>query len=251
MFILASLSPSAVEAVALSTEGTPVVVAPDAFTTRVANLFKVLATLALAVLLLAPALSFKTEVSGHEPLTLEVNLILEMEEGLNSSVGELGMKKADLVSFKIFANSSSFIFLEMSSAYDSLFALEVAWAVFNPSIADLVLSTRTLRLDPARSALTVKSAKASCLDADSECKIKEVDQADVGPPTACYASLCISPTIVVGGEGWCGLVSIAKLDFISFFEWPDWDLDASVVDLDMCFKDCFLLSLLLAPGFLP
>nr|GEV67491.1 hypothetical protein [Tanacetum cinerariifolium] len=29
------------------------------------------------------------------------------------------------------------------------------------------------------------------------------------------------------------------------------DLDALVLDSDVCFEDCFLLSLLLAPGFLP
>ncbi|GJX18165.1 hypothetical protein Tco_0218997 [Tanacetum coccineum] len=54
------------------------------------------------------------------------------------------------VSFKISDRSSSFTFHEMSSAPDSSFALEVVWAVFNPSLADLVLSTRTLRLDHAR-----------------------------------------------------------------------------------------------------
>ncbi|GKB01195.1 hypothetical protein Tco_0829239 [Tanacetum coccineum] len=74
---------------------------------------------------------------------------------------------------------------------------------------------------------------------------------DVRPPAACYASLCISPTTSVGGEGWLGLVSMAELDLVSFFEWPDWDLDASVVDSDVCFEDYFLLSPLLAPRFLP
>nr|GFD16367.1 hypothetical protein [Tanacetum cinerariifolium] len=39
-FVSASFSPSAGEAVALSAEGTPAVVAPDAFSTIVANMFK-------------------------------------------------------------------------------------------------------------------------------------------------------------------------------------------------------------------
>nr|GEX95968.1 hypothetical protein [Tanacetum cinerariifolium] len=91
------------------------------------------------------------------------------------------VKKADLVSFIISAKSSSFTFREMSSAPDSLFAHEVVVAVFNPSQADLVLSTRTLGLDPARadipgSSSAVKFSKASCHDADSECKMKQVDQ---------------------------------------------------------------------------
>ncbi|GKC62028.1 hypothetical protein Tco_1089626, partial [Tanacetum coccineum] len=178
---------------------------------------------------------------------------LSYEIMIGSSVRESGVKKADLVSFKISDKSSSFTFREVSSAPDSLFALEVVWVVFNPSPADLVLSTRTLRLDLTNipgSASSVKSAKASCPDADSECKMKEVDQADVEPPAAYCASLCISPTTGVGGKGWLGLVSIAELDLVSFFEWPDWDLDASMVDSDVCFEDCFLLSLLLAPGFL-
>ncbi|GJW71561.1 putative reverse transcriptase domain-containing protein [Tanacetum coccineum] len=89
--------------------------------------------------------------------------------------------EADLVSF-IRSDNLQLNFFEISSAPDSSFALEVVWAVFNPSLADLVLSTRTLGLDPARadipgSASVVKSAEASCPDADSECKMKEVDQA--------------------------------------------------------------------------
>ncbi|GKB45743.1 hypothetical protein Tco_0896496, partial [Tanacetum coccineum] len=73
----------------------------------------------------------------------------------------------------------------------------------------------------------------------------------VGPPAACCASLCISPTTSVGGEEWLGLLSLAELDLVSFFDWPLWNLDALVIDPDMCFKDHFLLSPLLAPGFLP
>ncbi|GJZ00979.1 hypothetical protein Tco_0518940 [Tanacetum coccineum] len=93
---------------------------------------------------------------------------LSSETIIGSSVGELGVKKADL------------------------------WAVFNPSPADLVSSTRTLGLDPANigsnewflvpstishyedmeslgadslgSTLAVESAEALCPDADSECK---------------------------------------------------------------------------------
>ncbi|GJT24182.1 hypothetical protein Tco_0894119 [Tanacetum coccineum] len=95
---------------------------------------------------------------------------------IGSYVGESGVKKANLVSFKISDKSSSFTFCEMSSALDSLFAPEVVLAVFNPSPADLALSTRTLGLDPEnipRSASAMKSTKASCPDADSECKMKE------------------------------------------------------------------------------
>ncbi|GJT30693.1 hypothetical protein Tco_0910968 [Tanacetum coccineum] len=94
---------------------------------------------------------------------------------IGSSVGESGVKKANLVSFKISDKSYSFTFREMSSALDSSFSPEVVWAVFNPSPADLVLSTRTLGLDPTRSDSFMKSAEASCPDADSECKRKEAD----------------------------------------------------------------------------
>ncbi|GKF45158.1 hypothetical protein Tco_0131710, partial [Tanacetum coccineum] len=118
---------------------------------------------------------------------------------IGSSVGESGVKKSDLVSFKISDKSSSFTF-----------------------------RMESLGADIPGSASAVKSAKASCLDADSECKMKEVDLA-----------------------GWLGLVFMAELDLVSFFEWPDWDLDALMVDSDVCFEDCFLLSPLLAPGFLP
>nr|GEV54359.1 hypothetical protein [Tanacetum cinerariifolium] len=155
-FVLASFSPSAGEAIALSAEGTPVVVASDAFYTRVGSSFssvgKQLAKSYEAKSLdssgfreVTRTLSSKTKVSGPEPLTLKFKLILEMEEGLKES----GVKKADLVSFKIFAKSSSFTFHEMSSAPDSLFALEVVWPVFNLSPTYLILSTRTLGLDPA------------------------------------------------------------------------------------------------------
>ncbi|GJY36774.1 hypothetical protein Tco_0422152 [Tanacetum coccineum] len=47
-------------------------------------------------------------------------------------------EEEDLVSFKISDKSSSFIFFEISSALDSLFIPESVWAVFNPSLADLV-----------------------------------------------------------------------------------------------------------------
>ncbi|GJW17904.1 hypothetical protein Tco_0025340 [Tanacetum coccineum] len=97
------------------------------------------------------------------------------ETMIGSFVGESGVKKVDLVSFKIFEKSSSFTFCEMSLALDSSFAREVVWALYNQSLADLVLSTRTLGLDPVRSASAVKSAEASCPDANSEYKIKEAD----------------------------------------------------------------------------
>nr|GEX05187.1 hypothetical protein [Tanacetum cinerariifolium] len=89
----------------------------------------------------------------------------------------------------------------------------------------------SLGADIPGSALAVKSAEALCPDSDSECKMKEVDQ--------------------TGGEGWLGLVSMAELDLVFFFEWLDWDFDASVVDSEVCFEDCFLLSPPLAPRFLP
>ncbi|GKC96981.1 hypothetical protein Tco_1162423 [Tanacetum coccineum] len=103
------------------------------------------------LLLLIPTLpSEGTEVIKPELLTLEFELILEMEEvGLKcSSYGESGVKNVNLVSFKNSDKSSSFIFFERSSALDSSFEPDSVWAVFNPSLADLVLSTRTLGLDP-------------------------------------------------------------------------------------------------------
>ncbi|GKA23464.1 hypothetical protein Tco_0709426 [Tanacetum coccineum] len=100
------------------------------------------------LLLLALALPSETKVSEPEPLTLEFELILEMKE-VGLKYFQSGVKKADLVSFKISDKSSSFTFHEISSAPDSSFAPEVVWAVFNPFPGDLVLSTRTLRLDPA------------------------------------------------------------------------------------------------------
>nr|GFA20842.1 hypothetical protein [Tanacetum cinerariifolium] len=174
LFVSASFSPSAGEVVALSAKGTPLVVALDAFSTRVANLFKDerLETVEVKV-------SSFDGISFRSPAFYSSSLISERMIG--SFVEELGVKKADLISFKISAKSYSFTFHEMSLAPDSSFTFEVVWAVFNSSPADLVLSTRTLRLDPARSALAVKSAKASCPDADSECKMKEVDQAGFLP----------------------------------------------------------------------
>nr|GEZ37303.1 hypothetical protein [Tanacetum cinerariifolium] len=171
------------EAVALFVEGTPVVVAPDAFSTRVANLFKderletVEVNFSSFKSLLDPQLAKSCEAksldsSGFREVTrspvswlidggvTEVSSVslsfsevsfssLTYETMIGSSVRESGVKKADLVSFKISAKSSSFTFWEMSSAHDSLFLLEVVWAVFNLYLADLVLSTRTLGLDPA------------------------------------------------------------------------------------------------------
>nr|GEV11693.1 hypothetical protein [Tanacetum cinerariifolium]GEV39689.1 hypothetical protein [Tanacetum cinerariifolium] len=131
------------KAVSLHVEGTFMLVVPDAFFTMVANLFKLL-------LLLIPALPSETEVSEPKPLTLE-----------GGTEVSLGVKKADLVSFKISDKSSSFTF-------------KMAWAF---------------------------------------------------------------------------ILGRTRLSFI--FYWPVWDLDASVVDSDVCFEDHFLLSLLLAPGFLP
>ncbi|GKG52989.1 hypothetical protein Tco_0550101, partial [Tanacetum coccineum] len=91
-----------------------------------------------------------TEVSSVSLLFLAFfSSSLLFETMIGPSVEESGVKKADLVSFKIFDKSSSFTFREMSSAPDSSFALEAVWAIFNPSLPDLVLSTRTLGLDPA------------------------------------------------------------------------------------------------------
>ncbi|GJY51578.1 hypothetical protein Tco_0442425 [Tanacetum coccineum] len=150
---------------------------------------------------------------------------------IGSSCGESGVKNADLMSFKNYDKSSSFIFFMISSNLDSLFVPELVWAVFNPSTTDSVLSTRTLGLDPTNmednpgSASAMESAEASSPDALSLL----VAPKDVGLPAACCASLCISPTTKVGVL----------------------DLDASIWDSDVCFEDCFLLRLLLSPGFLP
>ncbi|GKB67076.1 hypothetical protein Tco_0928488 [Tanacetum coccineum] len=86
-------------------------------------------------------------VSLSFPALSSSSLLSEIMIG--SSVRESGVKKADLVSFKMSDKSSNFTFHEMSSALDSSFAPAVVWVVFNPSPADLVLSTRTLGLDPA------------------------------------------------------------------------------------------------------
>nr|GFB24841.1 hypothetical protein [Tanacetum cinerariifolium] len=226
-FVSASFSPFAGEAVALSAEETPVVVAPDTFSTRVANLFKDKRLEIVEVKVSnVDGISFRSPVGKQLAKSCEAKSL----DSLGFREVTRRVKKADLVSFKISAKSSSFTFREMSSDPDSSLALEVVWVVFNPSLADFVLSTRTLGLDPVTS--TMKSAKASCPDADSGCKIKEVDQADAGPPAACCASLCISPTTGMGGDRWLRIVSMAELDLVSFFERPDWDLDASVVDSD-------------------
>nr|GEX04847.1 putative ribonuclease H-like domain-containing protein [Tanacetum cinerariifolium] len=77
------------KAVALPAEGTFMLVAPDAFSTMVAHLFKgssfssgfkQLAKSCEAKSLDRSALPSETKVSKHEPLTLEFELILEMEE---------------------------------------------------------------------------------------------------------------------------------------------------------------------------
>nr|GFA85495.1 hypothetical protein [Tanacetum cinerariifolium] len=77
-FVLVSLvffSPTTGKAVALPAEGTFILVAPDAFSTMVVNLFKL-----LLLLLLIPSLPSETLVSEPKPLTLKFELILEMEE---------------------------------------------------------------------------------------------------------------------------------------------------------------------------
>nr|GFA52088.1 hypothetical protein [Tanacetum cinerariifolium] len=281
LFVSASFFPSAGDVVALSAKGTPLVVAPDAFSTRVGNLFKderleivevkvssfdEISFRSLSSLIsMSLICCFSSLISPNNPMIFEGSSCSSVgkqlaksceaqsldsssfKEVTRSSVSWLmssyeGVTKGDLVSFKICAKSSSFTFHEMSLAHDSLFALEVVWGVFKPSLVDMVLSTRTLGLYHTRSASAVKSAKALCPYADLKFKMKEVDQTDVGPPVACYATLCISPTTSMRGEGWLGLVSMAKLDLVSFFERPDRDLDASVVDSDVCFEDCFLLS---------
>nr|GEV03892.1 hypothetical protein [Tanacetum cinerariifolium] len=203
---ISSFSPSAGEAAALSAEGTHVVVAPDLVSTRVVNLFKDERLEIVEVKVSNfDGISFRSpgelfQFSGQAASKVrdgggaEVSLVslsfstfscssLIYETMVGSSVGKSEVKKSDLVSFKISAKSYSFTFRKMSSAPDSSFALEVVWAVFDPSSADLILSTRTLGLDPARadilrSTSVVKSTEASCPDADSGCKMKEVDQAE-------------------------------------------------------------------------
>ncbi|GJZ04595.1 hypothetical protein Tco_0537870 [Tanacetum coccineum] len=151
----------------------------------------------------------ETEVIEPDPLTLEFELILEMEEvGLKClSYGELGVKNADLVSFKNSNKYSSFIFFERSPALDSSFEPD---SVLVPSSISYYEDMESLGANNLGSASAVESAKAS------------LAPKDVGPPAACYASLCISPTTGVG-----------------------------VLDSDVCFEDWFLLSSLLAPGFFP
>nr|GEW24502.1 hypothetical protein [Tanacetum cinerariifolium] len=124
---------------------------------------------------------------------------------------ETGVKKVDLVSFKIAAKSLCFTFCEMSSVPDSSFALEVVWAVFNLSLADLVLSTRTLGLDPVRSTLVVKSAEASCPDADSECKMKEVDKVGALESTGTSRLKMAFMWLVKGGKKGFGLSSLSRV----------------------------------------
>ncbi|GKA10001.1 hypothetical protein Tco_0689434 [Tanacetum coccineum] len=58
-------------------------------------------------------------------------------------------------------------------------------------------------------------------------------------------------TTGVEPKGWLGLLSLVELDLVSLSDWLVLDLDALVLDLDVCFEDCFLQSPLLAPGFLP
>nr|GEY25325.1 hypothetical protein [Tanacetum cinerariifolium] len=69
------------EVVASHYEGEFMLVAPDVFSTMVANLFRLL-------LLLVLALPSETEVSEPGPLTLEFELILEMEEARLKSIPE-------------------------------------------------------------------------------------------------------------------------------------------------------------------
>ncbi|GKC39507.1 hypothetical protein Tco_1051891 [Tanacetum coccineum] len=43
---------------------------------------------------------------------------------------------------------------------------------------------------------------------------------DVGPPVACWSSLCIPVSTDVETRGWLGFKSMAELDSFLFLEWP-------------------------------
>ncbi|GJS50183.1 hypothetical protein Tco_0600304 [Tanacetum coccineum] len=78
------------------------------------------------------------------------------------SCGEVRVKHA-IWCLKNSDKSFSFIFFEISSALDSLFYLV-------PSSISCYKDMESLGADNLRSALAVDSAKASCPDADLECK---------------------------------------------------------------------------------
>ncbi|GKF85379.1 hypothetical protein Tco_0253206 [Tanacetum coccineum] len=86
---------------------------------------------------------------------------------IGSSSGESGVKKADLVSFKISDKSSSLIFYDISSAPDSSFAPDLFLV---PSSISCYEDMESLGTDIPGLASVVESAEASCPDVDSKCK---------------------------------------------------------------------------------
>ncbi|GJW42342.1 hypothetical protein Tco_0071141 [Tanacetum coccineum] len=68
----------------------------------------------------------------------------------------------------------------------------------------------------------------------------EPDLVLVPSSISCYEDM---ESLGADNQGSASAVESAEASFL--------DLDALVLDSDVCFKDCFLLSLLLAPGFLP
>ncbi|GKA71596.1 hypothetical protein Tco_0777735 [Tanacetum coccineum] len=124
-----------------------------------------------------PAHPSRTEVIKPEPLTLEFELILEMEELLfllsygtkDRVINYEGVRSEECRScvFKNYDKSSSFIFFDISSALDSSFVPE---SFFVPSSISCYEDIESLGADNPGSASAVESTKASCPDAVSECK---------------------------------------------------------------------------------
>nr|GEW73723.1 hypothetical protein [Tanacetum cinerariifolium] len=111
--------------------------------------------------------------------------------------------------------------------------------------------TRRLFLVPSSISCYEDMESLGADDQGSTSATESAEASYVGPPATRCASLCISPTTGVGGEGWLGLLSLAELDLVFVYDWPVLVLDALVWDSDVCFEDCFLLGPFLALCFFP
>ncbi|GJR10143.1 hypothetical protein Tco_0792795 [Tanacetum coccineum] len=197
-FVSASLvffTPAVGEAVAWLAEGTFMLVAPNAFSTMVANQFKklgmkdwrwdmngisydsledeivsemckgtslpVTSRSSSSSISMSLTCCFSFLISQDNPVIFEGNSF-SFVDMIGSSIRESGVKKADLVSFKISDKSSNFTFHEMSSAMDSSFAPEVVLFLV-PSSIPYFEDMESLGVDIPGSASAVESAKASCL----------------------------------------------------------------------------------------
>ncbi|GJS16589.1 hypothetical protein Tco_0411061 [Tanacetum coccineum] len=109
-----------------------------------------------------------------------------------------------LVSFKNSDKSSSFIFFKRSPALDSSFEPDSVWAVFNPSLADLILSTKHWNLRPC----------IESLEADNPGSASAVEYAKASCP-----------------DDGLGIKSLPNWTEYQFSDWPVFGLDASVSDL--------------------